>query len=963
MQSFLSKVSYHICSRHPGNLADVCIVLPNRRAGLFLKKLLPEITGKTTWSPDIFSIEDFCVHVSGYRLADPVGLLFDFYEIHKTIEGENQQPFDEFLQWGQLLLKDISEIDMNLVDAKALFNYLTEAKAIEKWNPGNPQLTEMMKNYLRFYRSLYDYYHALSKQAEIKKEAEKGHIFRKVAETIDDISLTLTWKKIYFAGFNALTVSEQKITSTLVNSGIAEILWDTDDYYLSDKNQEAGHFLRKELASTGKEHFKWIDEGFREVKKDITICGVPKNLGQARYAADVIQQWADVSKTENVQETLTNTALVLADENLLFHVLSSLHDQTPQFNVTMGFPVKFTSACQFFNQLFRLYENTVRFLSVDQNQPKGFYYVDMLKLLQHPYLNRTTENTTLVATIRQANRVFYQTNQIEALIKNMPEQPGAVYSKIFSNISPSPKEILNTFAFLINEFRTYFIMESPPGNDGNSLIEIEYLFHFSKIITRISGLITQYQSINQVKTLRKIFDYIVQTTRIPFEGEPLQGLQIMGLLETRSLDFDKVILLSVNEGILPSTSFGNSFIPLDIQRDFGLPVFKEKNAVFAYHFYRLLQKAKEVHLVYNTEPDELGGGEPSRFIYQLQQELPKYQAQHKIQEIILNLPVPNLSAPQEITIPKDDAIYQKLIEKAGTGFSPSAINLYVNCSLQFYLKEIAKITEADEVEETLETATLGNIVHKALEILYQPYVSQILTPDHISEMQKKADQAIAIAFADKYSGGDISFGWNKLKSEVIINFVRSFLAKEKEFLKKFAQTNKSITLLNLEKRFEASITLPDDKNIQVKLKGFIDRVDRAGDIIRIVDYKTGLVESKELTFSSWEAFVDSAAKGKAFQVLMYAWLFQQEHPELAPNYTSGVISMRKLSEGLMNFYIKSDHRGESGELIGENQLVQFELMLIEILNEIFNQEIPFSQTNDLNICKYCDFSKLCHRNN
>lgn len=958
MQSFLSKVSHHICSQHPGNLADVCVVLPNRRAGLFLKKLLPEIAGKTTWSPDIFSIEDFCVHVSGYRLADPVGLLFEFYEIHKTIEGENQQPFDEFLQWGQLLLKDISEIDMNLVDAKALFNYLTEAKAIEKWNPGNPQLSEMMKNYLRFYRSLYDYYLALRTKAEQNKEAYKGLIFRQLAEMIETKAGTLTWKKIYFAGFNALTASEQKIASTLINSGIAEMLWDTDDYYLADKNQEAGFFLRKELASSGTEHFKWVDEGFREVIKDITICGVPKNLSQARYAADVIGKWVE---QDNSEHGLTKTALVLADENLLFHVLSSLDNETPQFNVTMGFPVKFTSTSQFFNQLFRLYENAGRFLSVDQNQPKGFYYVDMLMLLQHPYLNRTAENTTLVATIRQANRVFYQPDQIDALIKNMPEQPRAVYSKIFCTIYPSPEDILNTFAFLINEFRTNFIMESPPGNDGNSQIELEYLFHFSKIITRIRGLINQYQSIKQVKTLRKIFDHIVQTTRIPFEGEPLQGLQIMGLLETRSLDFEKVILLSANEGILPSTSFGNSFIPLDIQRDFGLPVFQEKNAVFAYHFYHLLQKAKEVHLVYNTEPDELGGGEPSRFIYQLQNELLKYQPFHRIQEIVLNLPVPNLSAPKEIAIPKDDNIYQKLIEKAGTGFSPSAINLYINCSLQFYLKEIAKITEAEEVEETLEAATLGNIVHKALEILYRPYVGQILTHDHISEMQKKADQAIAIAFADKYSGGDISFGWNKLKSEVIINFVRSFLSKEKEFLQKFVQTNKSITLLNLEKRFEASITLPDDKNIQVKLKGFIDRVDRAGDVIRIIDYKTGFVERKELTFSSWETFVDSAAKGKAFQVLMYAWLFQQKHPDLAPNYTSGVISMRKLSEGLMNFCIKSDEPEESGELIGENQLAEIEQMLTEILHEIFDREIPFSQTNDLNICKYCDFKEMCRR--
>lgn len=957
MQSFLDKVAAQICEKHANQLTEICIVLPNKRAGLFLKKLIPLKTEKTTWSPDIFSIEDFCIQLSGYKLADPISLLFDFYEIHKHIEGEKAQPFDEFIQWGQIILNDIDEIDMSMADAKSLFSYLSEAKAIEKWNPGQKQLTRGVKNYLRFYRSLYDYYKLLRAQAEAKKTVYKGLIFRNLAEKAEVIVKNLRWEKVYFAGFNALTKSELTIATAMVTGGKAEMIWDADDYYLSDFNQEAGIFLRRQIEKFGQNTSIRVNSGFKEIIKDIVVCGTPKNLGQARYAASIIQKWA---KNSTARELLSKTALVLADENLLFQVLDSLDSNLPTFNVTMGLPLKYTSAFQFFSQILRLYENVERFLAVTSKQSGGFYYTDLVKLLQHPYMQHSAEIRELLGKIRKGNIVFYQPEQLKKLITDFSETQKVVWDKIFNSVNPKPNQILENMIFLIHHFRKMFSDENFGGNDANKT-ELEFLFYFSKIILRLKGFLEKYSSIERIKTLRKLLDHLAQNTRIPFEGEPLAGLQIMGLLETRTLDFDQVILLSANEGILPSGHTAHSFIPPDIKQDFGIPVYQEKNAVFAYHFYHLLQNAREVHLVYNTEPDELGGGEPSRFIQQLLIELPRYQPLHQIRQTIASLPVQHICLPEPIVVPKTEDVYKKLMDKGKSGFSPSSINNYRSCPLSFYFQEIAGIAEAEEVEETMEYITIGNIVHKALEILYSPYLNQILRDEHLAKMQLNASQAIIAAINEKYPDGDISFGWNKLKTEVITNFVRSFLSVEKDQIRKSSAENKFITLLNLEKRYESFVTLLNSENTEIKIKGFIDRVDQLDGVIRIIDYKTGDVKPAELKFSSWDNFIESDNNGKAFQVMIYAWLYQNNHPENRLNFTSGIFSLRRPGEGLMNFTLKQPENENGGILTDYQLLENFEDFLKKTLTEIFDRQTPFTQTTNIELCRRCSFKGICAR--
>ena len=960
MPAFLQQVANYIKGNFV-DFTDVCVVMPNRRAGLYLKKYLAESIDKPVFAPDIFSVEDFFIKISGLQIIDPIGLLFEFYEVHREVEKKHVQPFDEFIKWANVLLADFNEIDAHLVDAKKLFTYLNEVKAIEKWNPNGQQLTEAEREYLAFYNSLFDYYRVLKKNLEQKNTAYQGMVWRKLAMQ-PDLLKGLPWEKILFAGFNALTKSEEVIIGNLKQSGIAEILWDADEYYVFDKQQEAGKFIRKYYEQAESEKFRWTGTYFKDTKKDITITGVPKNVGQARFAASVIKDWkvgageitADVEKN-----VLDNTALVLADENLLMPVLNSLPDDLGDFNVTMGLPIRQTNLYQLLAQVIRLYENAERFGRLEDDVVKGFYYFDLLKLFQQPWFSYMIEATDLVYEIKLSNRVFYTPAHIFELLDKHPHPNVGLFKKIFREISPGPRAVIDLLSELLGTFRDKMI-EIKNTDDTAIDTELEHLFHFSKIIKRLRSLIDTYNFIKTAKTLREIFNAIAGISRIPFYGEPLKGLQVMGMLETRNLDFDKLIILSVNEGTLPALGFGNSTIPYDIQNEFGLPTFQEKNAVFAYHFYRLIQRAGEVHLVYNTEANDIGGGEKSRFIQQMLHEMPGYNPKIKFTEKIESLSAPEKAAVIPIKVDKTDEVFQKLITMAQKGLSPTTINRYRRCALQFYLQDIVRLDESEEVEETLEARTIGIIVHDALEKLYQLFEGREIFGHDIIALEKKLEDQLADSFLKHYAQGEIRFGKNRLIFEVIRKFMDSFFRYEKKFLKELEAEGSKLAIRKLEEKIEVSVKLPSCGQ-SVKLKGTIDRVDELNGVPRIIDYKTGVVEPRELSLAEWEDFWDGNKLDKAFQVLMYAWLYQRFYKVENPKFETGVISMRKLSNGFVKFGIKPEGTRTKDTLIDGQVLQQFEQYLEQVLEELFDKGIPFEQTKDVEVCERCNFNNLCSR--
>lgn len=958
MQSFLEKLVQHLCSKYGDDVSDLCIVLPNRRAGLFLKTHFAKKINNTFWAPEIYATEDFVALLAELEIADPTTLLFELYETVKSKSKNEVEGFDEFSKWGQTLLSDLNEIDSYLVDATQLFGNLKDIKELEAWSLNSEEsLTDFQKQYLNFWQSLGDYYFDFTKRLLDKHQVYQGLAYKIVAQDVEERVNKHPWKKIIFSGFNALNKAEEQIIEKLLINGKAEIIWDTDSYYTKDIKQEAGKFFRKyqgSFSKYGKDKDLIIEEDLLTTeKKKITIIGVAKNVAQAKVAGDL------VAKFQKQKECLQNTALVLADENLLFPVLHSLPENLQDINVTMGYPLKNTPLAGYLDLVFNLHINAIK---LNNGKTKySFYHKDLLNLLNHSYTSLLIPNVrgtqhysvkSIVKIIQDRNIVFAGLSTIENIIKEKQPEILEIVMPIF-RYWQEPEQAISCATYLIETLKNAIIDQQDKDRANKANLELEYLFAFTKIIKRIQALRLDYPtSISDLKTLQTVFKQVVRTTALPFYGEPLMGLQVMGMLETRTLDFENVILLSCNEDILPSGKTLSSFIPFELKHHFGLPTYSDKDAIFAYHFYRLLQRATTVYLLYNTENDAMGSGEKSRFLTQLIHELPKVNKQIVLEEKLLSIPVNIGNSTNSILIQKTDKIIEKLKSKAQQGFSPSLLNTYRNCSLQFYFQAIAGLKESDEVEETIGADTLGNAIHEVLEKLYQPYVGKKLSTADIKRMQGEVEALTISVFEKEFSKTEISYGKNLLTVKVALKFLSNFLNSEIKNINKYEKESKPVIIKALEQPLEADITVGIQK---VKLHGKADRIDSVGALNRFVDYKTGKAEDKELKLTEWAELKNNVGLAKSFQLLMYAWMYQKMNPSITDNMVSGIITFRELSAGLKTVKINNDDN------LNVSVLVQFEEQLKTILLEIFNPETEFSQTVDIENCEFCAFKGICNR--
>ncbi|MCD4773659.1 MAG: PD-(D/E)XK nuclease family protein [Bacteroidales bacterium] len=964
MQSFLEKTGDYIINNIDENISDICIVLPNRRASLFLKKHISNKISKPVWSPEIFSIEDFICKLSGYRIIDRISLLFEFYETHKTIEGKDVQEFENFMEWGSVLLHDFNEIDQYLVDPEKLFGYLTDAKAISIWNLDMSPLTEFQHKYLKFYNSLIKYYNHLSKSLLKKNLAYQGLAYREVNENIYKIIRKIKWKKIVFAGFNALTTAEENIIKTLIKNHNAEILWDADNYYLSQSNsdksiQEAGFFLRKHFNNKNFSSSKWIENNFRESEKEINIIGIPKNIGQAKICGDIL------SNNKFIDDKSAQTAIALADENLLMPVLNSIPESIREMNITMGLPLQLTPLADLFESIFAMHDNATKLSKARSAEVEKFYLRDILKIIQHSFISGFSEilfgitkeelNSIKHNLIKSSN-IFFSKNELIKYYSLCPEYGKNTLGKFFSNWE-NPSSALANFSNLISAIKKSLIKHKQ--NTSNEYkVELEYLFNFSLIIKRLKDILNEFSAIKTIRSLRLIFKQIVRSSNIPFFGEPLKGLQIMGILETRTLDFENLIMLSVNEDIIPKAKNQNSFIPFEIKKIFKLPTYKDRNAVYAYHFYRLLQRSKNIYLLYNTEPDTLGGGEKSRFIHQIIHELEKYNPKININEKILALSPDKEKTEASIQIKKTNDVLEKIRKKADSGFSASSLNTYINCPLQFYFRDIAKIREIENIEETIDSATLGNVIHKVLKELFEPYKNIILQKSDIDKIKKELNHILTKTFETEFNSGNINFGKNLLIVNVAKNFINDFLKSEKEFIRKNASSSNQLHIKHLEENFKSEIIISNDSSknkISAKIIGTVDRIDVIGNTLRIIDYKTGKTQAKELNLKDWEELKKNTTFSKSFQLLIYTWLYFKNHSISEQTIEAGIIPLSKISNGILNIKLPD------ADVINQDTILIFENELKNIITEIFNPEIEFKQTQKADNCKYCAYKVICER--
>jgi hypothetical protein len=914
--TFLKQLAQNIISAYSETISDIIVVLPNRRAKVFLINELQLATDKTIFAPEIISIEDFIQTISGIRTIDSVELLFEFYEVYVGIENGTQEEFESFANWAKTLLHDFNEIDRYLLEPDKIFNYLENIKEVEHWSVDINKKTELIEKHLLFWKKLPVYYDSLYKHLYNKGIGYQGLIYREAKENINHYTNTLKNEFFLFAGFNALNQAEELIVQHFLAIDKAKVFWDLDEIFLNDEMHDAGLFQRrfkKEWNYYKTNPYEWISNTFSE-QKTIEIISTPKAIGQAKIVGNLINEFAETGNLQNV-------AVVLGEENLLLPILYSLPASVDALNVTMGFSSKNNPAQLLIAKLFKLHVNTTN----RNSSSYTMYFKDVLDVLTNPLIEPYIDANDLVNKINKNNFSFLSWNKLHELYG----KENGLFELLFAKWNENPVQFLENIGKILVYIKDKLSRDHDSENSEEKITNA-FIYSIYKVINKLISYFSNQDSVTDLKTLTAIYKQVIDIAEVSFEGEPLEGLQIMGVLESRVLDFETVIITSVNEGKFPAGKSTNSFIPFDVKREYGLPTFKEKDAIYTYHFYHLLHRAKNIYLLYNSDSDGFDAGEKSRFITQLEIEK---QSNHSIKHSFFNPIVPEI-AHQPVIIEKSELVVNRLKEIAKNGFSPSSLTSYIRNPIQFYFQRILRIKETDEVEENIAVNTLGTIIHGTLEELYKPFLNRILTVDDLKNSFPKIGAEVAVQFKKEYKEGEIKTGRNLLAFEVAKRNVENFLNAELTSL----ENGDEIQVLSLETTYERTI---EDNRLPfpVLIKGNVDRIELRNGKIRIIDYKTGKVEQRSVTLTDWNGLTADIKNDKIIQVLAYAFMYEPEAKNR--DIEAGIISFKNMKAGFLPFTCKIDK--ESTEVITPENMKCYLDEIVTLLLEIFDESIPFEE--------------------
>ena len=952
MESFLRELAVKLNKENP-TWDDVTLVFPNRRAALYFRKHLSEIITQPLFAPTLITIEDFISEMATARVPDKLELVHRLHGSYQQIinaAGASSEPFDQFYFWGDMLLRDFDEIDKYLVNAEQLFKDLRNQKELDSsfdyltdeqrkflrefWSSFDETLNENKKKFIEVWVKLFELYKAFRSQLEGEGLAYEGMLHRRVAEGIKTETLRRNPTEIKFVGFNALTKAEEKILEHFVGLG-SKVYWDGDDYYVNNDRQEAGRFIReyqqhpilRDTLSAG------FPSNFRK-QKSVKLFSSPQPVGQTKLMAQIID--AELKKGMVPEDTL----IVLPDEKLLMPVLHGIAGSVEKLNVTMGFSLSNTP-------LFNLIELLVE-LQIARREDY-FNHRQVLALLGHPYI--------VAAGAAEANA-----KRKEILMHNWVRIPESflatavpLHRLMFKKSSHIPLSYLSE---IISEIGS---LESLTDFDR------EYAIQFIKLLNRMGMVVGNQQSDEEVttkennkslKSFLRLLKQLVRAEKIPFTGEPLKGLQVMGVLETRNLDFKNVVILSLNEGAFPAFGNKGSYIPYNIRKAYGMPTIEHQDAMYAYLFYRVLQRAENIFLFYNSETDVLGQGEMSRYLQQLIYEsglkLERFALHNSIQPATIN----------PIIIQKDEKILASLAQmNAGNryfrGISPSALNTYLECRLKFYFNYIARIKEAREVEEDLDARVLGDFFHKVMERFYKQLAER--KKNNLVELgdfdnnevvfSKLIDQVFSEAYHLEPGKKVIYEGQGFIVREVIWEFITRIIKLDKQRTPFVMEAVELSGLL-----YNAKIKHAPGF---VVLGGTIDRVDRKGDEVRIIDYKTG---QDKLEFENIPSLFlrDEKNRKAAFQTMVYALLYKNNRAVSAADakIVPGLINRENLFNDSIKFGLTMGKQwvGDASGLLPE-----FELHLKELLEELFDPAQVFDQTPFTEKCRYCPYQGICYR--
>ena len=957
MKPFLYQVASLFYEKWGAEVSRLAFVFPNRRTGLFFQKYLSEVADIPLFSPTILTINDLFIQLSGKQSADRISMLFTLYDIYIRQSGSTET-FDEFLYWGEMLLNDFDDIDKYMANARMLFSNVTDLREIENdfdflsdeqiaairsfWSSFYPRGdTPNQQQFLAVWQVLYDLYEEFRATLGAEGKGYEGMIFREVVESMErGESPDLPYEQIVFVGLNALSVSEERFLAQLQKRKIADFYWDYVSDKVTDPDNKASYFVsrnRKSFPSS----MKLPPE--EKVKTEIEVIGIPSGIGQAKHVYTLLSDWC--KEAEMSSDEALRTAVILPDEHLLIPVLNAIPEQIRRINVTMGYPLAGTPVASLIEYILALQKN-VRY--IDRNPL--FYFRDVLPVLNHRYILSTSPEiiSSLVKEITENNKIYISHTELgkTPLLEILFTPVTGV--EAFSDYLIKVLEELNKVMSALSDEEE----EDAPQRTND--LEQEFIFHYFTTVNRMKEVMKDARIEMKIDTFFRLLKRVTDTITIPFHGEPLSGLQIMGVLETRALDFDRLIILSMNEGIFPQRKAANSFIPYNLRRGFGLPTYEHQDSVWAYHFYRLIERASHVSLLYDTRSNGLQTGEVSRFVHQLHYH---YEVPMRDKLVVYNV---SSSKTPPLAVPKREDIMRRLdaYRKGGSkAISASAINTYLDCPLKFYFSVVEGIREEEEVSETIESDVFGSILHKVMEELYKPFQGKMVTVDLLKAIRKDTallTGAIARAFASEFFKTEVVrslTGQNYLIGEMIRKYVEKILERDGKLT--------PFVYIESERKINGLISLSDHS--EIRLKGFIDRVDEVRDAIRIIDYKSG---SGTTTFSSIESLFNKEEKDRAkavMQVFMYCWMYAHLTENKGKTIQPGIYYVRSLfSDPFDPSVYHRIERGKSEKVEDFSGYAQaFEEGLRGCLDEIFNPEIPFTQTPTGKACSYCPFKGIC----
>ncbi|MCB9017160.1 MAG: PD-(D/E)XK nuclease family protein [Prevotellaceae bacterium] len=976
MKPFLRLVAENLYAKFGDDLSRITVVFPNNRARLFFGEYLADIAGKPIWSPKYTTIQDLFAGCTDLRIPDTLKLVCDLFAVYNE-NVPTPETFDEFYFWGEILLSDFDDVDKNRVDATALFRNIKEqGEFIDTFehlseeqksylrmffkNFSSDMRTELKERFLKLWDALIFVYQAFRTRLESHGLAYEGMMNRMVVDRLKKEGLSgFDSDRYAFVGFNVLNECENELFSLLDNAGKALFYWDYDVFYTDNPYHEAGTFINKNRLRFHNELPKSVFDNFEEQKdRKFTFISSSTENAQARYLNSYLTEVKREGKYKDA-----DTAVVLCNEGLLLPVLHSVPECVSDINVTMGFPLMQTPVYSLVSNLLDM-----QMYAGAGGRESRYRYVVLAPLLRHSYIRAAMPEADELLESLAKDKIFYPTMADLCRSERL--------SLLFSKIS-SPSQLTQWLLRVLKCVAVYHKKEEYGGSQEETNAEEnvlyddlykEALFRTYTQLSRLDALQKEEQIEISIPVLVRLIKGLLSSISVPFSGEPVKGMQIMGFLETRNLDFRNVVLLSVNEGVLPNSGKESSFIPYNLRKGYGMTTIEHKNSLYAYYFYRLLQRAENVTLLYNSATEGLNRGQMSRFMLQL---LAETDSDVRTFDIRSDVPI---AEPHEIVVEKTDAIVDFLKRKYDVRcnetayFSPSALNAFIDCSLRFYFRYVKGLKVEDDLTEEVEPSMFGTLFHKAAELLYRELgadgrmiqkESLVALTDRNSRPRLEA--YVDAAFRTEYFG--ITDGRAKVPDytgEQLINrkVITDFLAKLVRLDAQYAP----FSIQGLEHPVYEQMTIPvGDEQLLINIGGIVDRMDLKEGVFRIVDYKTGGTAKADTIENIFEQKEDRA------KYLLQAFLYSTiRHRELQGKYEvkPAILYVNKAVDGYQPDVSVVDEDGKKKPVTAISTYEdEYRSLLEHHIGRIFDRQEPFRQTSVAGTCQYCDYREICRKRN